>query len=152
MPSEVGAPPPVAPSPATYRTRLLPPEEWDKLLPLPFATRGLPDPTVAMIVVDETPAGEIVGLWSVMLQPMLDGLWVHPDHRHTVIASQLLRAMKGVLQAHGIRLGFTVVSDPAVMALAHKAGFTRAPGDLWILEVPLDPDPTPSGNGNGVDH
>ena len=134
-----GGPPPapssVVPIRPTYVTRQLPPEEWERLRDLPFAANGLPDPETTLILVDEIPAGEIVGIWALFLQPFLDGLWVHPEHRHTVIAGQLLREMKALLQAHGITTAFTVVSDPAVMTLAYKAGFARAPGDLWLLQL-----------------
>jgi GNAT superfamily N-acetyltransferase len=128
-------PAPVVPIRPTYATRLLPPEEWKRLRALPFATNGLPDPQTTLVFVDETPEGEIVGIWGVFLQPMLDGLWVHPDHRHTIIAGQLLRTLKAFLQAHGVTTAFTIISDPSVMTLAHKAGFVRAPGDLWLLTL-----------------
>jgi Acetyltransferase (GNAT) family len=131
----------------TYATRLLPPDEWEKLRDLPFAANGLPDPASTILFVDETPAGVIVGLWGIFLQPMLDGLWVHPDHRHTIIAGQLLKTMKAFLQAQGVRAAMTIISEPSVMTLAHKAGFTRAPGDLWLLHVdPIDPNDAPTGD------
>lgn len=136
--SEVGSAPPAAVTPASTTPRVLPPEEWDKLRSFPFATHGLPDPTTSVIVVTETPAGEIVGLWAVIPAPLLDGLWVHPDYRqHSLAAGQLLRTMTAVLQQFGVTTAFTVIADPAVAALATKAGFTRTPGDLWQLQ--LDP-------------
>jgi hypothetical protein len=131
---EVGSAPPAATASTT--PRVLPPEEWERLRGLPFATNGLPDPASSVIIVVETPDGEIVGLWALMLQPFLDGLWTHPDHQHKLAAGQLLRTMKAVLQEYGVSTAFTIISDPAVMALAHKAGFTRAPGDLWLLPIP----------------
>jgi hypothetical protein len=134
----IGAPPPSVALPvrATYATRLLPPAEWEKLMALPFAANGLPDPHSTILFVDETAEGEIVGLWGIFLQPMLDGLWIHEDHRHTIIAGQLLKTVKDFLQEQGIAVAFTQISEPGVMTLAHKAGFVRAPGDLWVLQVP----------------
>lgn len=123
-------------APSAYTTRLLPVEEWDRLLPFPFATNGLPDPDLAMIVVTEDAAGEIVGIWEVATAVHLDGLWVRPDQRGTVVAGRLLAEMRAVLQRYNIQLAFTIVSDPQVMVLAHKAGFVRAPGDLWMLQLP----------------
>lgn len=128
----------------TYTTRLLPVEEWDRLLVYPFATNGLPNPDFTMILVAEDGAGEIVGIWAVMTAVHLDGLWVHPEHRGTSIAGRLLTEMKAVLRRYKLWLSFTIVSDPAVMVLAHKAGFVRAPGDLWMLNLP--PDETESGD------
>ena len=130
------APATVTPIRATTAVRVLPPDEWDRLLGLPFALNGLPNVETTILFVAETPTGEIVGLWGIFLNPMLDGLWVEPNHRHTLIAGQLLRTMKAFLQEQGVSYAFTVISDPPVMTLAHKAGFVRAPGDLWILPVP----------------
>lgn len=121
-----------------YATRVLPLEEWDKLVSLPFASNGLPDPATTIVFVDETAAGQIIGVWGLFLQPMLDGLWSDPDHRGTLVAGRLLKAMKAFLQAQGITYAFTVISAPEVMTLAHKAGFVRAPGDLWMLHVEPD--------------
>ena len=137
------APPPIAfPKRATYATRLLPPEEWDKLRTLPFGTNGLPDPNSTVIFVDETEEGAIVGVWAIFLVPTLDGLWVDPLHRHTIIAGQLLKTIKAFMREQGVRFAFTQISEPPVMTLAHKAGFVRAPGDLWMLDVgAAKPDP-----------
>lgn len=145
--SQIGeAPPPIAfPKRATYAARLLPPAEWEKLRDLPFAANGLPDAHTTILFVDETETGEIVGLWGIFLQPMLDGLWVHPDHRSTLVAGQLLRIVKEFLQEQGVSVAFTQISDPTVMTLAHKAGFTRAPGDLWLLMLPPGV-PVPEGS------
>lgn len=135
----IGAAPPAPATRATYVARILPPDEWDKLRAFPFAARGLPDPAAAFVIVSETADGQIVGIWACLLQPFLDGLWVDPDHRHTIIAGTLLRQMKALLQTSGVPIAFTIVSDEAVMAIAHKAGLHRAPGDLWMLEQILDP-------------
>lgn len=129
------APPAVAPSRPLYATRVLPPAEWEQLRALPFASNGLPDPETTIVFVDETAEGQIIGVWGIFLQPMLDGLWTDPAHRGTLVAGRLLAAMKTFLQEQGIAYAFTVISDPPVMTLAHKAGFVRAPGDLWMLQV-----------------
>lgn len=121
---------------ATYHTRLLPITEWDKLRDFPFAANGLPDPDLSMILVDELADGTIVGIWAALTAVHLDGLWVDPAHRDSPVAGQLLRGMKAALQERGITVSFTMVQDANVMVLAHKAGFIRAPGDLWILTLP----------------
>jgi len=131
MPGIGTAPPATA---ASTTPRVLPPEEWDRLRDFAFATNGLPDPTTSVIIVVETATGEIVGIWAMLLQPVLDGLWVDPAHRSTLVAGQLLRTMKAFLQEFEIPAAFTVISDDSVRTLAAKAGFTKVPGDLWILE------------------
>lgn len=135
----IGAAPPAPATRATYVARVLPPDEWDKLRAFPFAQNGLPDPTSAFVIVSETADGTIVGIWACLLQPFLDGLWVADAHRHTIIAGTLLREMKALLLGLRIPVAFTIVSDEAVMAIAHKAGLHRAPGDLWMLDQILLP-------------
>jgi hypothetical protein len=136
MPDALGSAPP-APSTTrpTYATRLLPVEEWEKLRALPFGANGLPNPDLTMILVDELEDGTIVGIWAAQTMIMLDGLWVDPAHRDTPVAGQLLRGMRAELAARDLHTSFTLISDPHVMVLAVKAGFTRAPGDLWMLQL-----------------
>lgn len=138
----VGDAPPAPAIRATYVARVLPPEEWEKLLAFPFAANGLPDPAAAFIIVSETADGTIKGIWSCLLQPHLDGLWVAEEDRHTIVAGTLLREMKATLLRFKVPVAFTVISDPAVMVIAHKAGLHRAPGDLWMLEqlIPQEAD------------
>ena len=87
-------------------------------------------------MVTEDAQGTIVGIWAAMTAVHLDGLWVDPAHHGSVVAGQLLRGMQGLLQQHQIWTSFTIIQDSAVMVLAHKAGFVRAPGDLWMLQLP----------------
>ncbi len=145
--SSVASPP--APTTQPYTVRRLPVAEWDRLRPLPFAAHGLPPPELTIVVVAEDAAGEIVGLWAAMTAVHLDGLWVTPGHRGTTIAGRLLKAMKAVLAEHAVVRAFTVISDGAVMALAHKAGFVRAPGDLWMLTQPLPDRDADAGTAGG---
>src|SRR5216684_2037351 len=108
MPLRLADPPPAPePGPQPYRVRQLPVAEWERLRPLPFAANGLPDPNTALILVGETAAGEIVGIWALLLQPMLDGLWIHPDHRGTTIASRLAKAMNTLLTEYEVPHAFT---------------------------------------------
>lgn len=147
--AEVATPPP-APPPAgggTYHTRLLASNEWaegtplrEQLLSLPYGANGLPDPNLALIIVTETPDGQIVGIWSAATMVMLDGLWVDPNHRDSIVAGQLLRVMKQELALRDISTSFTLIDDQGVAALAHKAGFVRAKWDLWILDLPPAPE------------
>lgn len=114
--------------------RELPTEEWDRLIGLPFAANGLPDPALAAIVVAEQD-GRIVGVWAALTAVHLDGLWVDPAERGTTVAGRLLREMKTLLLDRGVTVSFTMVSDPQVAILAYKAGFTRYPGDLFMLQM-----------------
>jgi hypothetical protein len=51
--------------------------------------------------------------------------------------------MKRVLTSLGLVQSFTYVESPDVLMLALKAGFTRLPGDLLLLD--LTPAPTAQG-------
>jgi GNAT superfamily N-acetyltransferase len=138
MPETLGsAPPAPATGRPTYVTRVLPVEEWPRLLDLPFGANGLPNENYAIVLVTEDPTGAIVGVWSAATMVMLDGLWVDPTHQGTPIAGQLLRQMKATLQEKGVTTSFTLIQDADVMVLAHKAGFVRSPWDLWQLNLPL---------------
>jgi hypothetical protein len=117
--------------------RQLPPEEWERLLPLPFArVNGLPDPSLAAILVAESD-GEIIGVWAAMTTVMLDGLWIAPSFRKTParVAVKLLRGMRALLAELGVVRSITLVQTPDVLLLALKAGFTRVPGDLCLLDL-----------------
>ena len=118
----------------TVTVRVLPVEEWPRVAHLPFATNGLPDPQLALILVAEE-AGEIVGIWSALTAVHLDGLWVSPEARGTTVAARLLRGMKALLTTKAIPVSFTMISAPEVAILAYKAGFTRYPGDLYMLQL-----------------
>lgn len=123
-------------APARTQVRILRREEYPRLVDLPFASRGLPDPDRTVILVAENEAGEIVGLWAAMTAIHLDGLWVEPTYRrHSRVAVQLLRGMKTALQQLDLLQSFTYVEDADVLMLALKAGFTRLPGDLLILDL-----------------
>lgn len=117
--------------------RRLPPEEWTaKLSSLPFAANGLPDPAASIVLVAENPEGEIVGLWSVGMVPMLDGLWSREDYRkHSWVAAKLLKGMKETLTALGLPGAFTLVQTPEVLILALKAGFEKVPGDVLVFKL-----------------
>lgn len=118
-----------------YTSRVLPAPEWERLIGLTFAEHGLPDPDLTTVVVVEQ-GDRIVGVWVAMTAVHLEGLWVDPAHQGTTVAGRLLRQMREFLQTHGITISFTIIADPQVMVLAHKAGFTRYPGDLWVLQLP----------------
>ena len=135
-----------------YTTRRLPVEEWERLRAYPFATHGLPNPDLTLILVAEDATGTIVGIWAAMTAVHLDGLWVHPDHQGTTIAGRLLKGMKALLRQYGLWITFTVIQDAQVMVLAHKAGFVRATGDLWILQIPqiLPDSPAPSATDEEI--
>lgn len=104
--------------------RRLPAEEWGRLEGLPIASKGLPDPERVVIIAAETDEGEIVGTWSLVFAPFLEGYWVkEPYRRRTSVAYRILMAMKKFLKGFGVDHAMTIVSDPYVLQLAERTGF-----------------------------
>ncbi|HET9258256.1 MAG TPA: hypothetical protein VFO16_24085, partial [Pseudonocardiaceae bacterium] len=102
--------------------RVLPPEEWERLLDVgPFHNTGvIPDPRFALVVVLEDPATQrIVGTWEVTSIGLLEGLHLEPDYRHsTAAASRLFFKMMNVLRDHHVKTVLTVTQDEMVRRLA----------------------------------
>lgn len=119
--------------------RQLPRQEWERLRTFgPFAEAGvLPDPRFALIEVLEEggEGGPIVGSWMVTPMAILEGLYLAEDWRaHPAAARRLFFGMMELLGRYEITTVLTVTQDPAVRALAHKAGFTDLPGQLQLLQ------------------
>ncbi len=119
--------------------RLLPVEEWPRLLEAPdspfaraTAEAGmpvLPDPHYAMVLVEENRQGEIVGTWMITSVMLLEGLWRREDVRGEVTgARHLLFGMLGLLKDREIKTAITVIQDDLVAELAQKVGFQPLPG------------------------
>lgn len=121
---------------APVTVRPLAPEDYPRLASLPIAARGIPSAQHSVILVAETEAGEIVGVWGAFTMVMLDGLWVAPAYRqHSSVAARLLRGMKSLLAQLGIVHSFTLVDSPEVLLLALKAGFQKLPHDVCLLDL-----------------
>lgn len=119
--------------------RLLPVEEWGRLLEVPdspfaraTAAAGrpvLPDPHFALVLVEENRAGEIVGTWMLTSVMLLEGLWRREDVRGDAVgARHLLFGMLGLLKDREIKTAITVIQDEMVAELARKVGFQVLPG------------------------
>lgn len=99
-----------------YTTRILPPEEWEKVADV-FTTHGgtLPHPPHAAIAVTED-AGQIVGLLTCQLVPHCEPLWIHPEHRGKVSWLRLLRVLEDVMPGETYYT-FTTSAEQAQMAV-----------------------------------
>lgn len=120
--------------------RLLPVEEWTRIRALaPFAEEGLPDPAHWLIIVAETPAGEIVGYACLYETVHYEPIWIAPAFRHhPQVFRDLWRTTKQVLEAQGVQILHATVPDdlPRQQALVEKFGFRASPGKLYVLYVP----------------
>jgi ribosomal protein S18 acetylase RimI-like enzyme len=124
-----------------YHARLLPFAEWDRLDP---ALTAALDPNRAIIVVVENEVGDIVARWMAFDTVALEGLSIDPGYqKHPGVAARLLQAMTVELMARGVPQAITMITAPEVERLAERHGLTRAPGNLWVLDLrPLLEDTT----------
>lgn len=138
--------PPATPAPG-LTCRLLPPEEWSKLLVMePFASRGLPDPqdNWAVLVVERpTPDGPaIVGTCSLYTAMHWDCWWIAnmPGAGRGVVLRQLLAAALSMFTQMDIQQVYTGVeagpAAPGAVDLLTRFGFGQVPGQVFVLRVP----------------
>jgi hypothetical protein len=119
-----------------YTVRELPADEWEKLRGRPIAANGLPDPSLAAILVVEDSTGRIVATWSAQTAVHLEGLDKDAEVQgHVAVSRLLFEGMKGMLRHKGIPISFTYTEDLLVAAMAIRAGFRRIPGDLLLLDL-----------------
>ena len=123
----------------SLRSRVLPVEEWDRLLALdPYSTEGLPDPNHFLITVVENEAGEILAHAAVFETIHWDVFRILPTYaanpsvaRHlAIIGWQTLREV-GAPSVH-----LTVSPDhPELVKMAEQLGFRPSPLRLYIRAI-----------------
>jgi GNAT superfamily N-acetyltransferase len=113
----------------TLAVRVLPPEEWSKLVPVYAKHGGVPALPVFIVVED---GGEIVGSVDVSLRPVVGLMHVEESRRGEGIAS-LLSASVESMCSKGDSV-FTVTNNEQTAAMAERRGFQRLDGELWGKE------------------
>ena len=125
---------------ATPTFRLLPPEEWTRLVETgmePFVSFGLPDPEHWRLIVAEV-EGRIIGLSGLYNSVHNDPWWIAPEARHSpTVVRGLWRETKKVLDEAGVSFIYATVADqqPEVQAMVQRLGYVPAPGKLFLLNV-----------------
>lgn len=118
--------------------RILPPEEYPRLVELPNI-EGLgsivPRPDRVGVVVLEDKLGTIKGYWMVCLVPHTEPLWVHPDARYPRAQTLLIKGMTDLLQAMG-GFGVIVIDDDNIAEMARHLGYHHVPGRVFSLTLP----------------
>jgi hypothetical protein len=75
--------------------RELEPWEWGRLEGHPlFKDTGLPNPDLTKILIAETEAGEIVGLWCMVQVVHIEPIWIAPEHRNGMLLGRMWRKMR----------------------------------------------------------
>jgi hypothetical protein len=118
-------------------TRILPPDEWDRLsetdIPayLPMAK---PEDVQVVVVEDD---GRIVGAWAVLRVVHLEGVWIAPEYRkRSSVARRLLVATFEAAKAWAPGWAFTGADSDDVRRLITKhLGGRKAPFDLYVVPV-----------------
>ena len=116
-------------------TRLLPAAEWDRLEITGSAGMDLdPAHSVVIVVEDE---GEIVGVWAVMEQIHVEGLWIAPTHqKRASVFRRLLGEMRVVVSGFfGRHVALTAALDDGVAAMVQAYGGVKLPGEHYVFPV-----------------
>lgn len=118
-------------------TRLLPPEEYDRLTEIePYKTGGLPDSDHWRIIVVED-EGRIVGTCALFDTVHWDFWHVDEAYRgNPVVFKDLIAGGISVMIEHGIDMVHTTVPNgrPDVEAMLERFGFQHAPGVLFYFK------------------
>jgi hypothetical protein len=114
--------------------RVLPPEEFHKLLTIPpYSAGGLPNPEYWRIVVVER-EGDIVACCALFDTVHWDYFWIaDADQGNPVVFKDLLEQSLMVMQEYGIaQVHTTIPSHRADLAdMLVRFGFHKVPGDLY---------------------
>lgn len=118
-------------------TRLLPPDEWPRLIGTELETVWpLLDRDRAQIVVVEDDAGAIVGCWALFPLIHAEGVWIAPEHRgKAVVARHLYRGMVQTARAMQARTVLTAAVDEDVTRLLAHLQAQQLPGQHFVLTI-----------------
>lgn len=124
--------------------RELAPEEFERVeREVPFFKESgfsTPDPRNTRILIGEDDRGKIVAFWFAFTAVHVEPLWIAPAHRKRAgVLRKLWASMAGLLRTTGSNVAFGIVSDmdlPTHAPLAHKLGFMKVPGSLYMIHTP----------------
>ena len=105
--------------------RLLPSDEYVRLLPLFFGTEGaLPDPAISRIAVAEDSNGDIIGFFILQLVAHAEPIWVAEDYQRRGVAKMLIDEINALADAQGTPY-FSFAEGGRVAELALKNGMQQ---------------------------
>ncbi len=117
-------------------TRMLPIEEWSKLIGTEAETVWpLLDPARASVLVVED-EGAIVGTWIFMTVLHAECLWIAPSHRRKAsVGRRLWQGLKRYVRQEGIPVVATAAASDEIRALLEHAGAEKVPGDHYSMRI-----------------
>ena len=116
------------------RTRILPPEEWQRLdgLDIGKVLKYVSPENIAVIVV-ESDEGEILGHMSVLTTTYIEGTWIKPGHP-TVLRPLLRQAMAlAEVRNEGWVFGGAENSDEHMATLIRRIGGQPIPVQFYSI-------------------
>lgn len=120
----------------TFRSRVLPPEEWTRLngTALGLALPRLP-PEWCRVVVVEDADGEIIGSGGLMILWHMDGVEIAEAHqKRGVVAERLVNGICRLMREEGVRGAFAVADSDESAELLEKLGAVEVPGRLYAWQ------------------
>ena len=116
--------------------RILPREEYSRLVGTYLEPLKDALPLDADVVVVEDSKGVIVGAWSAFTMTHLEGIFIAPEYRKQgSVARRLLSGMREVLQARGTHRVLTAAESDDVEALIVRLGGQKLPGAHFVVEM-----------------
>lgn len=117
-------------------TRILPPDEYDKLTGTD-AERLVPHLTAATRVVVVEQDGQVIGCHLLQVVLHAEGLWIHPDHRgKTSVARRLWARVRSEVRGHfGVPGFLTMAMSDEVRQLLSHVDATKVNGDTYFVPV-----------------
>jgi len=119
------------------RSRILPPEEWSRIVE-GEAAEALPSfaPSTEIYVVED--GGQIVATWAAIPTIHMECLWVRPSHRGLVsVAVRLFRGLREISAKWGVGSVVTSSLSPMVTDLIRRFGGTPLPGEMFVLPIEI---------------
>ena len=117
-------------------SRVLPPEEWPKLVGTEADTLWPhldPDNTQVIVVED---GDRIVGTWTAVRLVHAECVWVDPDYRGSFgVVKRLLRGMQRAARQWGARTVLTGSLTDQVSAFITSLGGQALPGEHFVIPV-----------------
>jgi hypothetical protein len=117
-------------------TRVLPAAEWPRLVGTELET-VIPtlSPAFATVLVVEQ-GDRIVACWALVSILHCEGLWVHPDCRHSVgVNGRIWAGMRKLVTDAGASAVLTAAITPEIETLILKRGGTALPGTHFRLPM-----------------
>jgi N-acetylglutamate synthase-like GNAT family acetyltransferase len=112
--------------------RILSPEEYPVLGGFP--DKVIPDPDKSMAIIAEDDGG-LAGRIFVFEVPHLEGIWVRPDKRGSLLMARLVAMAQNRLSKFGAKKVFAYAIDSKMEDYIDRLGFKQSEMTVWEKEI-----------------